>query len=194
MFNKLHFCWRNPSLAFNDIQKETLKDFKAELEVICSSEYFFKNLKNHSTYPKFGTEENWKRKCSKLKSTTKQEELATFFQKNFRIYTQPSNSGLLTGYYEPTINVSRTKNKVFKYPILRNKKYYYGKTRNEIEATFNNEDVLLWTDDKVNLFFLHIQGSGLGKFKNKKLTKIVYDGNNKLNYTSIGKYLKKKIY
>ena len=186
------FAGERPVLAFDDLQKETLKEFKEELEVICRSKFFFKNLKNHSTYPKFGTEEIWKRKCSKLKSKTKHEELATFFQKNFKPYTQPSNSGLLTGYYEPTINVSRTKNKIFKYPILRNKKYYHGKARNEIEATFRNEDVLLWTDDKVNLFFLHIQGSGLGKFKNKKLTKILYDGNNKLSYTSIGKHLIKK--
>ena len=186
------FAREKPLLEFDDLQTNTLQDFKTELEVICNSEFFFKNLKNHSSYPKFGTVENWKQKCNELKSKTKHIELAVFFQNNFKFHTKPSNSGLLTGYYEPTINVSRTRNKQFKYPILRNKKYYYGKTRNEIEATFRNEDVLLWTDDKVNLFFLHIQGSGLGKFKNKKLTKIVYDGNNKLSYTSIGKYLKKK--
>ena len=45
---------------------------------------------------------------------------------------------------------------------------------------------------KLIFFFLHIQGSGLGKFKNKKLTKIVYDGNNKLIIPPLGNISLKK--
>ena len=54
------------------------------------------------------------------------------------------------------------------------------------------EDVLVWTDDKIELFFLQIQGSGVGMLENKKRIKINYGGNNKKKYSSIGKFLKKK--
>ena len=53
------------------------------------------------------------------------------------------------------------------------------------------QDVLLWTDSKIELFFLQIQGSGIGLLENKKKIKINY-GNNKKKYSSIGKLLKKK--
>ena len=42
------------------------------------------------------------------------------------------------------------------------------------------------------MFFLHIQGSGIGQFENNKNIRIIYDGNNKQDYSSIGKYLVKK--
>ena len=63
-----------------------------------------------------------------------------------------------------------------------------------IEKNFRKKDVILWTDDKVNLFFLQIQGSGIGEFSNKEKVKLVYDGNNEMSYTSIGKILIKKEY
>ena len=54
--------------------------------------------------------------------------------------------------------------------------------------------MLLWTDDIVDLFFLHIQGSGIGKFNDGTTIKIAYDGNNNLPYSSIGKHLINKDY
>ena len=30
------------------------------------------------------------------------------------------------------------------------------------------QDVILWTDSKIELFFLQIQGSGIGSLENKK--------------------------
>ena len=54
------------------------------------------------------------------------------------------------------------------------------------------QDVLLWTDSKIELFFLQIQGSGIGLLEKKKKIKINYGGNNKKKYSSIGKLLKEK--
>ena len=54
------------------------------------------------------------------------------------------------------------------------------------------QDVLLWTDSKIELFFLQIQGSGIGSLGGEKKIKINYGGNNKKKYSSIGKFLKKK--
>ena len=65
--------------------------------------------------------------------------------------------------------------------------------RKKIESNFKMKDVLVWTDDKIDqLFFLQIQGSGVGTLENKKQIKINYGGNNKKKYSSIGKFLKKK--
>ena len=77
---------------------------------------------------------------------------------------------------------------------MKKNKKFINKSRATIEKNYKIEDVVLWTDNKIDLFFLHIQGSGLGKFPDNQIIKIKYDGNNNLPYTSIGKYLKKKEY
>ena len=50
--------------------------------------------------------------------------------------------------------------------------------------------MLLWTDDYIDLFFLQIQGSGIGVLNSGDQIKINYQGNNRLPYSSIGKILK----
>ena len=52
--------------------------------------------------------------------------------------------------------------------------------------------MILWTDDYINLFFLQIQGSGIGIFEDGKKVKVAYEGNNNLPYKSIGKILIKQ--
>ena len=64
--------------------------------------------------------------------------------------------------------------------------------RSLINEEFDNSDVLLWTNDIIDFFFLQIQGSGVGTFENGEKTKILYSENNNLKYTSIGNVLIKK--
>lgn len=177
----------------NSLRSEKFNSLRNNLKKICSSKVFFKNLKNHKSYPFFGTVSNWKKKCGFLQESSV-EIFKNFFLNNFEFVTLKNKPGLLTGYYEPTINVSETKNNIYKYPILKKKKKFANKPRATIEKNYKIEDVVLWTDSKIDLFFLHIQGSGLGKFPNNQIIKIKYNGNNNLPYTSIGKYLKKKKY
>ena len=65
-----------------------------------------------------------------------------------------------------------------------------------MRKNYKIEDVVLWTDNKIDLFFFFIITGNLilGKFPDNQIIKIKYDGNNNLPYTSIGKYLKKKEY
>ena len=72
-----------------------------------------------------------------------------------------------------------------------NKKFLNVK-RHSIIKKFHKNDVLLWTNDIIDFFFLQIQGSGIGVFENGDKIKILYDGNNNLKYTSIGKVLIEK--
>ena len=66
--------------------------------------------------------------------------------------------------------------------------------RRLINKKFSSSDVLLWTNDIIDFFFLQIQGSGVGVFENGEKTKILYSENNNLKYTSIGNILIKKKY
>ena len=115
----------------------------------------------------------------------------SFLLQNFRLKVLSNKQGILTGYYEPEINVSFKKTKKFNVPILRYNKNYDQLDRKKIESNFKMQDVILWTDSKIELFFLQIQGSGIGSLEKKK-NKINYGGNNKKKYSSIGKLLKEK--
>ena len=126
----------------------------------------------------------------KLKNT--KGNFKSFINKNIRVYKNDSPAGLITGYYEPTIKVSLMRDETYKYPILKHNKIYNLKTRAFIDNNYNAEDVILWTDDYINLFFLQIQGSGIGIFEDGRKVKVAYEGNNNLPYKSIGKVLIQK--
>ena len=117
--------------------------------------------------------------CKKL--NTKNLNLS-FLLQNFKHKVLSNKQGILTGYYEPEINVSFKKTKKFNVPILRYNNNYDHLDRNKIESNFKMQDVLLWTDSKIELFFLQIQGSGFGSLEKKKKIKINYGGNNKKKY------------
>jgi membrane-bound lytic murein transglycosylase A len=175
-----------------EISDKDLTQFSLVLKQVCFSGKFFKNLENHASYSKFGNAGEWNQKCLMLKSLSRERELIDFLINNFKLVKIEKKESLLTGYYQPIINVSFKKTNVYKYPILKNNKFYLGKPRGFIEKIYKSDDVILWTDDKIDLFFLHIQGSGIGKLENNEKIRISYDGNNKQQYSSIGKYLIEK--
>ena len=126
--------------------------------------------------------------------------------------------GLITGYYEPLLKGSRKPSGQFRYPIytqpsnllkidlgispsegklppdrgrLEGRKVVPYYTRAEIE---NNRKLLrnhafLWVEDKVELFFLQIQGSGRIMLDNGEVVKIGFADHNGYPYRSIGKLL-----
>ena len=171
----------------NFIEKDISKFFKL-FKSVCEKR-LLDNLEKHHSYPKLGKKYHWNVACEKLKT----EKLNySFLLQNFRVKKLSNKEGILTGYYEPEINVSFKKTKKFNVPILRYNKYYAKLDRRKIESSFKMQDVLLWTDSKIELFFLQIQGSGIGSLGKGGKIKINYGGNNKKKYSSIGKFLKKK--
>ena len=176
-----------------DLSDTQVARFSNQLRSVCDSSTFFKNL-NRIFKHKFGEANEWKQKCLILKEKNSAKEFKKYLIQNFKFEKILEKSGVLTGYYEPIIKVSRKRNNVYKFPILGKNKYYNNRPRKFIEENFIEKDVILWTDDEVDLFFLHIQGSGIGEFENKEKVKLVYDGNNEMSYTSIGKILVSKEY
>ncbi|MBN8828418.1 MAG: MltA domain-containing protein [Sphingobacteriia bacterium] len=114
----------------------------------------------------------------------------------YKVKSSKKDTGLFTGYYEANLNASPKPTKKYKYPIyvmppdkIKNIPYY---TREEIEkgALKKKNLELYWTDDKVELFFMHIQGSGILHLPNKKAVRIGYAGQNGHPYVAIGRALK----
>tara|TARA_B100000989_G_C19516578_1_gene461966 strand:+ start:511 stop:1524 length:1014 start_codon:yes stop_codon:yes gene_type:complete len=182
------------SLEF-DIRKlklthSSIQNFKEIISQNCESKLFSKKFKEHTSYPKFGTITHWKYVCSKLDKSNYDK---SFLIENFRAISFSNKKELLTGYYEPTIKISNIKTNVFRYPLLRYSKNMIFE-RSKINKIYEDRDVLYWTDDLVDLFFLQVQGSGIGEYKNGEKVKISYAGNNGFPYTSIGKVMIEKGY
>jgi len=136
-----------------------------------------------------------------------------FFENHFRPH-KVTGYGLFTGYYEPTIGGSLTRTGRYQFPIYekpagwpptqsrkfsvsgRSKsgvlKYY--PTRKEIDDGIleDKAKVLAWASSPVDVFFLHIQGSGIIKVRDNKIMRLGFAGHNGHKYTSIGKVLKSK--
>lgn len=126
---------------------------------------------------------------------------------------------LFTGYFEPLLSGSLKKSEKYRFPIygrpddltildlsLFSKKYkgkkitgrVKGKTfvpyhdRKEIDqdrVLDKKADILAWVDDPIDIFFLHIQGSGKIALDSGKTINIQYNSQNGRPYMSIGKLL-----
>jgi len=146
-----------------------------------------------------------------------------FFLCEFDVYnvqnSDDNKEGLLTGYYEPTINGSMEKKEPYIYPIyntpkdlisvdlssiypdlksyrlrgrLEGKKLVPYYTREQMQEKPIDAEVICYTDSKIDLFFLEVQGSGRVKLDGGKSIYVGYDNQNGHRYNSIGKYLVKK--
>ncbi|TXI19202.1 MAG: transglycosylase [Nitrosomonas sp.] len=129
-----------------------------------------------------------------------------------------SDEGLITGYFEPLLKGSTKPSKRYRYPVytapaelltidlgtaypelkdlrlrgrLDGRKVVPYYTRAEImnDPAILNGKELLWVEDEVELFFLHVQGSGRILFDNGEIMKIGYADQNGHPYQSIGKVL-----
>lgn len=133
--------------------------------------------------------------------TIDKEESRAFFEHYFvpfRVDEDGKNSLYnFTGYYYPEINGSLVKDSKFRFPVYRrppdlkkNTQQPYF-TREEIgKGVLANKNLeLLFVDDEVELFFLHIQGSGRVKLADGSFVRLVFDGKNGHQYSSVGKYL-----
>ena len=149
-------------------------------------------------------------------SKTARQFFETFFVPH-RI-ASPPEAGLVTGYYEPVLNASWHPTATFRYPIYKrppdlvdviedqlrgakNGVFTHMRqtpdglrkfpTRREIDqgALDGRGLELAYVEDPVDLFFLHIQGSGLLRFADSQDVRVTYDGKNGFPYTSVGRHM-----
>lgn len=114
----------------------------------------------------------------------------------FKISSKNGNArGLFTGYYVPELRGNRIKTEIYKYPVYARPKDLTSEpylSRKEIEnGALNGKNLeILYVDDKVDLFFLHVQGSGRVVLPDGVVVKLAFAGKNNQPYSSIGSYMK----
>lgn len=191
---------------WNDIQGWDANDFDESFGVFkesCDKTLVYKEM--------------FKEACENSSGVT---DPKVFFETYFRPYKlyndDGSDTGTITGYYEPLLEGSRTKSERFCHPIykrpadllvikmeslypdLANYRLrgrvegntvvpYY--TRAEIAKRPDIAETICYVDDDIDLFFLHIQGSGRIKLDTGEIINIGYTDQNGYKYESIGKML-----
>jgi membrane-bound lytic murein transglycosylase A len=145
-----------------------------------------------------------------------------FFEQNFtaNALAHDGPHGLLTGYYEPVIQGSRSAEGVFQTPIYKRPPdlvnlvdetrrstsgsgSHARKTDKGVEPFATRAEIdqgvlkgknleLMYFADPVDVFFMQIQGSGRVKLTDGSTVRVHYDGKNGHPYTSIGRYLIEK--
>ncbi|ABO46478.1 murein transglycosylase A [Francisella tularensis] len=159
---------------------------------------------------------NWINICHKVINTdlkTKQQA-KLFFEQNFTPYQiiyKGKDTGLFTGYYEPSMKGSLVKTMEYTVPIYRTPDNLVKKPKDDDSFSFGmyqdgkfvpyysreeiskgdllpKKDVLVWVKSKVDRTFLQIQGSGRIETDSGDIL-IGYDSQNGHEYKPIGKYL-----
>ena len=96
---------------------------------------------------------------------------------------------LVTGYYEPELKGSRVQDAAHPYPLYRLPPDPTQFDRAEIDggARAGQGLELLWVNDRVEAFFLHVQGSGRVRLDSGEVVRVGFAGTNEREYASIGK-------
>jgi membrane-bound lytic murein transglycosylase A len=98
--------------------------------------------------------------------------------------------GFVTGYYAPELRASRTPTLAFRYPLYAPPPEGAAArpTRAEIDrgALSGRGLEIAWTDDRLALYRLHVQGSGVLVFEGGERRTARYAGDNGKPYVSIG--------
>lgn len=118
-----------------------------------------------------------------------------FFELLFRPVIVGAPPALFTGYYEPELNGSRVRTPRFAWPIyvrppeLKEGGTYLSRASIEGGALRGRGLEIAWLDDPVEVFFLHIQGSGRIRMADGSVLRVGYAGKNGHPYRSVGQEL-----
>jgi membrane-bound lytic murein transglycosylase A len=103
---------------------------------------------------------------------------------------------LFTGYYQPVIEGSLVPTAEYRYPIygmpadlVVTVPYYSRREIDELGSLRGRGYEIAWVKDPIELFFLHIQGSGILQLEDGRRLFIGYAGQNGRPYRSIGRLL-----
>ncbi len=146
------------------------------------------------------------------------ETLAARLARAFDVYESVGDGGemLITGYYEPVIDGSLRRGRGYDVPVygppgdiirvdlglfserwagqriagrLRGGRLVPYPDRREIRTSGLRAPIIAWARDRVDLFFIEVQGSGALRLPGGGELRIGYAGSNGRDYKSIGKLL-----
>jgi len=141
----------------------------------------------------------WNRACAAglMVDAGDLDAMRAYFVANFQPYRvlngDGTDNGLITGYYEPVLHGSRTRQGRYQIPLYRKPAQFNGRAlpaRAELlqnPALRGNE--LVWVDDAVEAAFLQIQGSGRIRMADGTMMRVGFGGTNDQPFRSFGKWL-----
>lgn len=123
------------------------------------------------------------------------DEIRVLIEETFQPYlvvVDGSSKGVITGYYEAELSGTRERENSAQVPIYaqpwdyqKDKKY---KMRQDIEKHGIHAPIIAWADDPVELFILHVQGSGRMMTPDGEI-RLGYAGNNGRTFKGLGAIL-----
>jgi membrane-bound lytic murein transglycosylase A len=158
--------------------------------------------------------EDWREACAAAAAAPAP---SAFFAEHFELVQVGDGAAFVTGYFEPEIAGSRTRQPGFEVPIyskppdlvevdaataeaagtprrgrLENGVMvpYYERSEIEAGALADKGLEIAWAADEIDLFFLQIQGSGRLRLPDGGVMRIGYAGQNGREYVGIGKLMK----
>ncbi len=147
-----------------------------------------------------------------LRQTVNKAELNKKIAAEFNVYrvagTGGNSNALFTGYYEPLLEGSLERTEKYKYPLYRvppdiikkanqigrikDGKFvpYYSRREIDVEGVLQGKNLeLVWVSDPVELFSLHIQGSGKIKLENGNILTVGFAQTNGRPFRSVTKFM-----
>jgi membrane-bound lytic murein transglycosylase A len=167
----------------------------------------------------------WKTACAAARAVpaaAKDREIASFFEATFVphrvVNANETDTGMVTGYYEPLLRGSRTRTAHYRHAIYAvpqdllvvdlaavHPELKHRKLRGRLEGSrvvpyLTRGDIeqepaplkgleIAWVDDAIELFFLHVQGSGQVLLENGERVRVGYAEQNGHPFRSVARLL-----
>ncbi|MGR9354068.1 murein transglycosylase A [Rhizobium leguminosarum] len=138
--------------------------------------------------------------------------------RTFLIRRKDGNSGFVTAFYEPDIDVSERPDEIFRFPFYRrpddlidlddanrpidlDKAYAFGRLHDGRVAAYPDRRAIdqgflegrgleiAWAKSKVDVFFVHVQGAARLRYKDGRIGRITYAAKAGHAFSAIGKLL-----
>ena len=136
---------------------------------------------------------DWKPVCAVAADVPQDEASArSFFELFFKPVVVGNPPALFTGYFEPELDGSPVRTGRYQHPIyrrppeLRDGTVYHSRSAIEGGAIAGRGLELAWLDDPVDVYFLHVQGSGRIRMTDGSVMRVGYAGANGHAYRSVG--------
>jgi membrane-bound lytic murein transglycosylase A len=158
--------------------------------------------------------EDWQPACA---AAAADPSPAAFFAEHFELVQVGDGAAFVTGYFEPEIAGSRTRQPGYEVPVYRKPPDlvevdaataeaagtprrgrlengvivpYFERSEIEAGALADRGLEIAWAADEIDFFFLQIQGSGRLRLPDGGVMRIGYAGQNGREYVGIGKLMK----
>jgi len=147
-------------------------------------------------------EVNWRQVCSQTASVSSRDSqsIRRYFESNFQAYeirnSAGSDTGLITGYYEPQMDGSQIRTSTYNVPLYaypnswKKSRPNPGPTRAELMSSgVLKGSEIAWVQDPVEAASMQIQGSGKIRLEDGRILQLGFAGTNEQPFKSSAQWL-----